>query len=123
MNVAMTSYLAGAFFMMGCASSPPPSPLQPVASAPPISEPTRMETATPPIATSTDTKSPAPREDTSQRAQLVKAKASFEAFIARAGAKPEYASAVEEAKTRIEDIDRMLIFLDGDASAAPPPTP
>jgi hypothetical protein len=52
----------------------------------------------------------------------VKAKASFEAFIARAGGKPEYASAVEEAKTRIEDIDRMLIFIDGDASATPSPT-
>ena len=46
-----------------------------------------------------------------QRAELVKARASFQAFLARADGKPEYAAAMESAKQRIEDIDRTLIFL------------
>jgi hypothetical protein len=57
-----------------------------------------------------------------QRTELVKAKASFEAFLARAQGKPEYEKAVEEAKERIQDIDRMLIFI-GDGGALVTPAP
>jgi hypothetical protein len=54
-----------------------------------------------------------------QKAALETAKASFQAFLARAGTRPEYAEAAEEARLRIEDIDRILIFLgDGKAPSA-----
>jgi hypothetical protein len=51
-----------------------------------------------------------------RRAELKKARASFEAFILHGDGRPEYADAVARAKERIADIDKMLIFLDGQAS-------
>jgi len=48
--------------------------------------------------------------------ELLKAKASFQAFVARAGAREEYAAAVERANERVEDIDRMLAFMGGGAA-------
>jgi hypothetical protein len=57
--------------------------------------------------------------ESGQRSELLKAKASFAAFIARADGKAEYVAAVDRAKQRIEDIDRILIFLDGAPAPAP----
>jgi hypothetical protein len=51
--------------------------------------------------------------------ELLKAKASFQAFIAKADGRAEYTAALERAQERVGDIDRMLAFM-GEGSAAVP---
>jgi hypothetical protein len=53
-----------------------------------------------------------------QRAALESAQASYRAFLSRAGTRPEYAEAAEDARQRIEDIDRILNFLDNGKAPA-----
>lgn len=110
-----------AILMAGCAAATP--------------APTRatLEVGAGPTKPSVEAPTPAPaspasavpRADDAQRAELLAAKASFEAFLARADDKPEYAAAVMRAKERVDDIDRMLVFMAGTGAATPqaPPKP
>lgn len=110
MRVPMALWMLGFLGTVGCATQATPPT---VASAMPPPEPTRAEVAPSPAAT---TGTPLQGGD-AKRAELVKARASFEAFIARADSRPEYAAAVAKARERIEDIDCILVFMDGGTAA------
>ncbi len=120
-RASRVTWVVAGLSMTGCAAAPAPVV---VASTEPVvaSAPTASEAPAPPapeVASTTEAVRVAAGD---QRAELVKAKASFEAFLVRAQGKPEYERAVEEAKERIQDIDRMLIFIgDGGTPAAPAP--
>jgi hypothetical protein len=96
----------------GCAAPVPAAGSNAPPAAPPAAEATATTSTaseTRPAGTTSRTKQSDSVE--AQRAELLKARASFQAFLARADGKPDYAAAVGSAKERIEDIDRMLIFL------------
>jgi hypothetical protein len=114
----VTWVLAG-LSLTGCAAAPAPVV---VASTEPVAASTPAASDAPAAPVSEVASTPVRVAAGDQRAELVKAKASFEAFLVRAQGKPEYEKAVEEAKERIQDIDRMLIFIgDGGTLAAPAP--
>jgi hypothetical protein len=107
----------------GCAAAPAPvvvASTEPVVASAPIASESPSPAA--PASEVAGTMEPIRMPACDQRAVLVKAKASFEAFLARAQGKPEYEKAVEEAKERIQDIDRMLIFI-GDGGMLVTPAP
>jgi|HubBroStandDraft_6_1064221.scaffolds.fasta_scaffold2616547_1 hypothetical protein len=114
MRTMRAAWMLGTFWMTGCATKALP-PV--VANAPRAAAPPSVEAPVSPPAPGD-----VPQGDDAKRAELLKARASFETFIARADGNPEYAAAVESAKLHIEDIDRVLTWL-GDASRSTPGTP
>lgn len=108
--------------IVGCAPIAPPvvATTEPIVASAPIAPDSASPVPPGPPAVGATEARPVDAEE--QRAELVKAKASFEAFLARAQGKPEYEKAVEEARERIQDIDRMLVFIGGgDAGVKAPP--
>jgi hypothetical protein len=110
MRIGKALWLLGFLGLLGCTThAPPPA----IASATTPAVPRKAEAAPFPPATAG-----APLQgDETKRAELVKARTSFETFISHADGRPEYATAVAKAKERIEDIDRILIFMDGGTAA------
>ena len=120
-RASRVSWVLVGLSMTGCAAAPAPmvvASTEPVVASTPTASDSPAARA-PEVASTTE---PVRVAAGDQRAELVKAKASFEAFLVRAQGKPEYEKAVEEAKERIQDIDRMLVFIgDGGTLAAPAP--
>jgi hypothetical protein len=114
MRTMRAAWMLGTVWMTGCATKAPP-PV--VASAPQAAASPSVDAPVTPGAPSD-----VPQGDEAKRAELLKARASFETFIARADGNPEYAAAVESAKLHIEDIDRVLTWM-GDASRSTSVTP
>jgi hypothetical protein len=110
MRVPKGLWMLGFLGILGCTTN---APRPAIASATTPAVPRGAEAAPSPAATVD-----APLlGDEAKRAELVKARTSFETFISHADGRPEYAAAVAKAKERIEDIDRILIFMDGGAAA------
>lgn len=113
MSASRAAWMVGAVAMMGCAAqaSPPavasgPSP----AVAPEVREAPRAAAVE---------AAHADGVGETRCSELLKAKGSFQAFIAKADGRGEYAAAVERAQERVEDIDRMLAFMGEGGGAAP----
>jgi len=114
MRTLRSAWVLGTVMITGCGAQPPS---RPAATAPQPAPTARTEESTPATPPTS-----APQGDDAKLAELVNARASFEAFIARADGRPEYAAAVESARTRIQDIDRILVWMGHPAPPTQPPS-